>query len=46
MTEEAPLDIERQAAELATELAALTERKNAAEARARELLAAEDHKAG
>lgn len=46
MTDQEPLDIEAQAAQLAAELAALTERRDAAEARARELLAAEDHKAG
>lgn len=39
-------DIERQAEELAAKLAELTERRDAAQKRVRDLMAAEDHKAG
>jgi hypothetical protein len=46
MTAMQDADIERQAEALATKLAELTERKMATEKRVRELMAAEDHKAG
>ncbi|MGD9608406.1 MAG: hypothetical protein AB7U59_03245 [Desulfovibrionaceae bacterium] len=45
-TTDAATDIERQAEELAAKLAELTERRDAAVKRARELMAAEDSKAG
>ncbi len=45
-TTDAATDIERQAEELAAKLAELTERRDAAVKRARELMAVEDSKAG
>jgi hypothetical protein len=46
MTAKPDTDIERQAEALAAKLVELTERKTATEKRIRELMAAEDHKAG
>jgi len=45
-TTDAATDIERQAGELAAKLAELTERRDAVVKRVRELMAAEDSKAG